>query len=141
MAVNTVWGPHFATGIEIINQQHQRIFSYLKEVDTAVRDRNEAKVQEIARALIDYAVSHNRFEETLMENAGYPLLPAHRKVQSRQRRIQGVLERSRKVGVVRRALGSKARKHSGQKWGLDQFQPPLAGSHRALSIRIVQTFP
>lgn len=80
MGYITKWGPEFATGIEIIDQQHQRIFDYLAEIDQAISQQNHDEVDKVAKALIDYAISHNTFEESLMENAGYPLLAPHREV-------------------------------------------------------------
>ncbi|WP_455233220.1 hemerythrin domain-containing protein [Geopseudomonas aromaticivorans] len=74
------WSDDFATGIDIVDEQHKRIFDYLIEIDTAITTRSADKVEEVAKALIDYAVSHNTFEESLMEKAGYPMLDAHHKV-------------------------------------------------------------
>lgn len=80
MAVNITWSPEFVMGIDIIDEQHQRIFDYLHQIDQAIAIRSAEKVEEVAKSLIDYAISHNTFEESLMEKAGYPMLEAHHQV-------------------------------------------------------------
>ncbi len=74
------WGPEFETGIDIIDEQHKRIFDYLLEIDHAITAQQADEVEKVVRALIDYAISHNTFEESLMENAGYPMLDPHHQV-------------------------------------------------------------
>ncbi len=74
------WLPEYETGINVIDSQHQRIFEYLLEVDNAIRQQDQQVVQQVVRSLIDYSISHNAFEETLMERADYPILTAHAKV-------------------------------------------------------------
>ncbi|MDO6681237.1 MULTISPECIES: bacteriohemerythrin [unclassified Oceanobacter] len=74
------WVPGFETGIDVVDSQHKRIFEYILEVDKAIKMKNPESVKQIARSLIDYSISHNAFEETLMERAGYPILDAHAKV-------------------------------------------------------------
>ncbi|MBM95328.1 MAG: hypothetical protein CMI09_05720 [Oceanospirillaceae bacterium] len=74
------WLPEFETGIDVIDSQHQRIFEYLLEVDTAIRMQSHESIKEVVHSLIDYSISHNAFEETLMERADYPILAAHAKV-------------------------------------------------------------
>lgn len=74
------WLPEFETGIEVVDAQHMRIFEYLLEVDRAIRLEETDSIQHVVRSLIDYSISHNAFEETLMEQAEYPILAAHAKV-------------------------------------------------------------
>lgn len=74
------WSPEYKTGIDIIDEQHKRIFEYLGEIDHAIKTQSTSAVEYVIKSLIDYALSHNRFEEGLMEKAGYPLLEAHQRV-------------------------------------------------------------
>lgn len=74
------WLAEFETGIDVVDSQHMRIFEYLLEVDEAIHVQDANQVRRVVRALIDYSISHNAFEETLMERAGYPILAAHAKV-------------------------------------------------------------
>ncbi|MBB3102310.1 bacteriohemerythrin [Azomonas macrocytogenes] len=80
MGFEIEWSPDFETGIEIIDGQHKRLFEYFREVDNSIASGDENKVGEVAMGLIDYAISHNAFEETLMKQAEYPHLEAHRKI-------------------------------------------------------------
>lgn len=74
------WSPEYVTGIDIIDQQHKRIFEYLAEIDHAIKTQSTSEVEYVVRSLFDYAISHNTFEEGLMEKAGYPMLEAHQRV-------------------------------------------------------------
>lgn len=77
---NYQWLPEFETGIDVIDSQHKRIFEYLVETDQAIDKQDPEVVMQVVRSLIDYSISHNAFEETLMEQAKYPILTAHAKV-------------------------------------------------------------
>ena len=80
MALAISWTADFETGIDIIDEQHKRIFEYLKEIDQAITTKSIGQIEYVIKSLIDYAVSHNTFEESLMEKAGYPMLDAHHQV-------------------------------------------------------------
>ena len=83
MPLTIGWTEEFETGIDIIDEQHKRIFEYLKEIDEAISSRSVEQIEHVIKSLIDYAISHNTFEETLMEKAGYPMLEAHHEVHER----------------------------------------------------------
>lgn len=74
------WSEDFAIGIDIIDEQHKRLFEYFNEIEHCIKTEDETNIAQICRGLIDYAVSHNTFEESLMQQAGYPMLEAHHKV-------------------------------------------------------------
>lgn len=80
MAITIDWSEEYQTGIDIIDEQHQRLFDYFSEIERSIDAGLSDKVEQVARGLIDYAISHNAFEETLMEQAGYPMLEAHRAI-------------------------------------------------------------
>lgn len=83
MSLTIAWTPEFETGIDIIDEQHKRIFEYLSEIDHAISLKSVSEIERVIKAVIDYAISHNTFEESLMEKAGYPLLEAHHQVHER----------------------------------------------------------
>ena len=88
------WSAEYATGIDIIDEQHKRIFEYLAEIDHAIKAQSTSEVEYVVKALLDYAISHNTFEESLMEKAGYPILEAHHQVhEAFKARAQGYAER------------------------------------------------
>lgn len=78
MSFEITWTTDFETGIDIIDQQHQRLFEYFAEIEEAIAAKSYDRINLVVRGLIDYAISHNTFEESLMEKAGYPMLDAHR---------------------------------------------------------------
>lgn len=74
------WSKDLELGIGIIDSQHQRIVEYINELDLAVRNRSVAGVGHVLDELVDYTLSHFAFEESMMEEAGYPFVNAHKKV-------------------------------------------------------------
>lgn len=75
-----VWDASFSVGIEVIDNQHKRIIEYINELNTASRFNDMQKVHTILLHLADYTVSHFSFEESLMEQAKYPMLEPHKQV-------------------------------------------------------------
>lgn len=75
------WSKDLEIGIDVIDSQHRRIVEYINELDMARRasEPHEA-VGHVLDELVDYTLSHFAFEESLMEEAGYPFSNAHRKV-------------------------------------------------------------
>ncbi|MDJ0741102.1 MAG: bacteriohemerythrin [Gammaproteobacteria bacterium] len=74
------WTDDLSTGIPVIDNQHQRIVTYINKLDHAQRHRSRDEVGEILNELVDYTLSHFAFEETLMEDSGYAFINAHKKV-------------------------------------------------------------
>ena len=107
------WSSEYETGIDVIDKQHQRIFDYLVEVDHAIKENNTGAIQAVVHALIDYSISHNAFEETLMERGRYPVLDAHaqvheafkRRALSYDKRLRQGEEPVRVAGEVRSDIG------------------------------------
>lgn len=74
------WDPAFSVGIAVIDNQHKRIIEYINELSNASTYRDKEKVRTVLLSLIDYTVSHFSFEESLMQEAGYTMLEAHKRV-------------------------------------------------------------
>lgn len=72
------WSEEYATGIEMIDSQHKRLFQYLSDIDTAMKAHDEADMEVVVRSLLEYAVSHCTFEENLMLRAKYPYYEPHK---------------------------------------------------------------
>ncbi|TVS14133.1 MAG: bacteriohemerythrin [Wenzhouxiangella sp.] len=75
-----VWTPDLDTNIEVIDKQHRRIVDYINALDDAIESGDRSRVRQVLDQLVDYTLSHFAFEESLMEDAGYRFLNAHRRV-------------------------------------------------------------
>ena len=88
------WSDEFAIGIDIIDEQHKRLFEYFDEIEQCIKINDNSNISAICSGLVDYAISHNTFEETLMKQAGYPMLEAHHQVhEAFKNRAYGYLEK------------------------------------------------
>lgn len=74
------WTSDLATNIPVIDNQHQRIIDYINQLMDAQQHHSREEVGEVLTQTVDYTLSHFAFEESLMEEAGYPFLNAHKKV-------------------------------------------------------------
>ena len=72
-----VWQAELETGIDVIDQQHQRIVALINQLGEAEDREGLATVLE---ELVDYTLSHFAFEEELLEESGYSFGPAHKRV-------------------------------------------------------------
>ena len=68
------WDPVLATRNRLIDEQHRRLIQLVAGLGNA----SVAQATDALHETLDYAVTHFRDEERLMEEAGYPGLPAHR---------------------------------------------------------------
>lgn len=78
--VTLQWSQDYETGIDIIDQQHRQLFEYFALIEDQIGAGQLDQLPLVVRGLVDYAISHNTFEESLMEQASYPMLTAHRRV-------------------------------------------------------------
>ncbi len=76
----------FLTGIEAVDNQHQRLVSMVSELDDVRKtsypgaaQKHEA-VGNVVSEMIDYTISHFAFEESLMEDANYKFFNAHKRI-------------------------------------------------------------
>ncbi len=88
------WNSDLDIGIDVIDNQHKRIVEYINKLDQARNDLDKAGISIVLDELVDYTLSHFTFEETLMEEAGYPFIRAHKKVhQLFEKRIADYVQR------------------------------------------------
>ena len=92
------WSPTLETGIDVIDQQHKRIVDYINALRIAQGKGDRGAVAKTIDDVIDYTQSHFGFEEALMEEAGYPLLNAHKRVHELFIRRVAVLNQRFKSG-------------------------------------------
>ena len=74
------WVSELDTGIQVIDSQHKHIVQYINELIDAREALNKAQVSHVLDELVDYTMSHFTFEESLMEEAGYPFIKGHKRV-------------------------------------------------------------
>ncbi len=90
------WTAELEIGIPVIDSQHQRIVEYINKVEHASQHHSQQELLEVLDELVDYTLSHFAFEETLLEEAGYPFIKAHKKVHALfTRRVEGYQKRAR----------------------------------------------
>ena len=75
-----VWSNDLDTGIEVIDKQHRRIVEYINKLHDVQETGDQAQIGGVLDELVDYTLSHFTFEESLMEEAGYPYIKAHKRV-------------------------------------------------------------
>ncbi len=78
--LDLAWSNDYVLGIDVIDEQHRRLFAYFEEIDDAISEGSAAKVTAVVHGLVEYAISHNSYEEELMLEADYPELEEHRRV-------------------------------------------------------------
>ena len=72
------WTDTLSVGVPFVDQQHRFLINIINRIHEAIDASNS---DELAEALLDmktYAQVHFQEEETLMEQAGFPHLPAHK---------------------------------------------------------------
>ncbi|MBT6703144.1 MAG: bacteriohemerythrin [Gammaproteobacteria bacterium] len=74
------WTRDLDTGIQLIDNQHKRIVEYINKLDDAGVTSDKEQISGVLTELVDYTLSHFTFEESLMEEAGYPFVRGHKRV-------------------------------------------------------------
>ena len=74
------WTPDLSVGIDVIDDQHKRIVQYINELHEARLRNDRQAIGQVVDGLVEYTLSHFSFEESMMAEAGYSLLPVHKKV-------------------------------------------------------------
>ena len=88
------WSSELDTGVKVIDGQHRRIVDYINELQEAKDSLDKEAVHDVLDELVDYTVSHFSFEESLMEQAGYPFLGPHKKIHELfVKKVGGFVER------------------------------------------------
>lgn len=76
----------FLTGIEAVDNQHQRLVDMVTQLDQVRRtsypsmDKKQNAVGNVVSEMIDYTISHFAFEESLMDDAQYKFFNAHKRI-------------------------------------------------------------
>ena len=74
------WKPEYSVKVAEIDAQHQKLVALLNALYEAMQSgKGRLVVGPAVNGLIDYTKTHFATEERLMQAAGYPGLPAHKK--------------------------------------------------------------
>ncbi len=104
------WDPSFSVGVDVIDNQHKRIFDYINLLETAVREKDQSGIKHVLDEMVDYTLTHFSFEESLMEKGDYPYYDAHKHVHdSFAARVSGYREKFEKGENVGQRLLSDLR--------------------------------
>jgi hemerythrin len=77
----TIWTSNLNTGIEAIDNQHKKIVEYINQLDDARSAGGKREsVAKVIDNLVNYTISHFKYEERMLEQAEYPFLKAHQNV-------------------------------------------------------------
>ncbi len=72
------WKPTYATGIDLIDSQHQKLVEYINELyDTALKSETSNKTKSVIIKLFEYIDTHFRDEENMMQKANYASYSEH----------------------------------------------------------------
>jgi hemerythrin len=79
------WTPALETGVEMIDEQHRRLFALINALHeaTLARDGEDDAVADALYELADYVTEHFDDEEALMASHAYAELPAHHEMHQR----------------------------------------------------------
>lgn len=75
-----LWTSNLSIGIDVIDNQHRRIVAMINLLRTTKRRGGADMIGAVINDLVDYMMSHFAFEEALMEDVGYPMARAHKRV-------------------------------------------------------------
>jgi len=73
------WSDKFSVGVRTMDDQHTVLFETLNDLHAAMMKGNGQKqTGPLLRSLVNYTREHFSAEESMLEAAHYPELPAHR---------------------------------------------------------------
>ncbi|MFT0212763.1 hemerythrin domain-containing protein [Pseudomonas sp. F1_0610] len=75
--INLEWSSSFATGIDLIDRQHQLLFEFFHELGHLIADKRDADFEIILQGVIQYATNVHLYEDDLLRRSGYPFWAKH----------------------------------------------------------------
>jgi hemerythrin-like metal-binding protein len=95
------WHDRYLVGNADIDAQHRKLFELVNRFDDVVKMGLTEEAWRVVEELISTTAAHFRFEEDLMETAGFPDLAEHRLVhQELMKQIRDLQARMRTGGHV-----------------------------------------
>ncbi|MBI4827890.1 MAG: hemerythrin family protein [Nitrospinae bacterium] len=73
------WNERYAVGVELLDNQHQRLFALVNELFALIRaGKADREINDFIQKVRDYVDVHFSDEERMMTRAGFPGLEMHR---------------------------------------------------------------
>ena len=73
------WRDSYNTGIEAVDLEHRKLVELIEAMYINVRDKKPKEaVEKVMKEIVDYTQNHFTNEDSLMQNAQYPELDAHK---------------------------------------------------------------
>ena len=86
MATYVAWKPYYSVGDSSLDAEHQQILAAIDGLYAAMSTCEEnAKSKKLLDRVVQYTLTHFQHEERIMQEAGYPALPAHKLEHERMR--------------------------------------------------------
>lgn len=100
------WDGSLSVGIDIIDEEHLKLTSYINKLHAAIERGSEADVlKEMFEELMAYTISHFEHEEALFKDTGYPVdeqeahIKEHENLKARMIMIQNRINSGDKIAV------------------------------------------
>lgn len=75
------WSASLATGVDLIDQQHQELIKRINQLlEACNQGKGKEVVEEMLNFLEDYVKTHFRAEEKLQQDHHYPEYPTHKQL-------------------------------------------------------------
>ncbi len=72
------WSDQYSIGNDLIDSEHEELFRLINDFHSQwLHGRKQQTIAKVLNQLIVYAEMHFRHEETIMRDAGFPLLDEH----------------------------------------------------------------
>ena len=77
----TEWNPEWATGHELIDDQHKQLIAAVNSLfDAQKSGKGRNEVERTMNFLVEYTTKHFNEEQKLQEESEYPLYPEHKQI-------------------------------------------------------------
>jgi hemerythrin len=78
------WNTQLSVGVQVIDQQHQKLVGMINDLDDAMRrGAGKTVVGKIVNEMVDYTISHFQLEENYFKQFGYPDADSHKQEHAR----------------------------------------------------------
>ena len=74
------WNDSYRVGVSLLDEQHRKLFQIIEELYVGTKENHSNEIMgKVLNELLEYAITHLRTEELVLQCAGYPDFDAHKK--------------------------------------------------------------